>query len=532
MTQSVPDSRRRSVHLGDILEVVADAVPDRRAVVTEHRSVTYAEYDERTTRLANHLVSEGVRPGEHVAIHAMNCIEWAECFIGVMKARAVPINVNYRYLHDELVHVYASSKVTMVILAPEYAEVVERVRQDVPTVTRTLSFGEEYESALARASAERLVTDRTGDDHYVLFTGGTTGLPKGVVWRQEDIIIAALNAIRLGAPIESVEQLGSETAANENPVVMCTAGPLMHGGSQWILGNSVVGGATFVLYTRHHFEPEAFLDLVATSGANSLVTLGDAMARPVAEALAREPDRWDMSSVFVVSNGAAPLSPAVREQIRTVLPGVMINDSYGASESGTTGTRLDDGTERAAPVFNVGPETTVLDVALQQCPVGEVGLLARSGRIPLGYLDDAVKTAATFKVIDGVRWVLPGDQARIEQDGSITVLGRGSQVINTGGEKVHPEEVEAVLLAHPAVFDAAVVGAPHPRWGEAVTALVSLREGAEDTEAEEVRAHCRERIADYKVPKEVIVVSEVPRTPVRKVDYRRAREVAQERVSR
>ena len=516
----------RSINLGDILEVVADAVPDRPAVVTEHATSTYAELDERTTRLANHLVSTGIEPGDHVAVHAMNRMEWAESFLGVMKARAVPININYRYLHDELVHVYAASGSVRAIIAPEYAEAVARVRADVPRVDRTLTFGEEYEQALAGASRERRVTDRSADDHYVLFTGGTTGLPKGVVWRQEDIVLAALNAMRLGAPIDDVEQLGPEAAANENPVVMCTAGPLMHGGSQWILGNAVVGGGTCVLYTRPHFDPAAFLDLVVASRANSLVTLGDAMARPVVEALEGEPDRWDMSQVFVVSNGAAPLSPAVREQIRAVLPGVMINDSYGASESGTTGTRLDDGEERAAPVFNVGPETTVLRPDLTQGAVGEVGMLARSGRIPVGYLDDEARTEATFKVIDGVRWALPGDQARIEEDGSITVLGRGSQVINTGGEKVHPEEVESVLLAHPAVYDAAVVGAPHPRWGEAVTALVALREG-DHAEPDDIRTHCRQRIADYKVPKEVIVVPEVPRTAVRKVDYRRAKEVAQ-----
>lgn len=508
----------RPITLPDILEQMAESVPDREAVVTRERTWTYAEVDDRATRLANHLDRAGVRPGDRVAVHATNRIEWVDALLGVMKLRAVPINVNYRYEHDELVHVYGNSGSSYAIVAPEYAEAVERVRAEVPAVREVLVLGPAYDAALAAASPQRPDPGRTADDLYVLYTGGTTGSPKGVIWRQEDIVRAALNMMRFNAPIESVARLGEEAAANATPIRMVTAGPLMHGGSQWILGNSIVGGAVFVLYTERSFDPVAFLDLAAQARINSLVTLGDAMARPVAEAYLADPGRWDLTSVFAISNGAAPLSEAVRAQLRQAFPGCVINDSYGSSESGAAGTRLDDGQARPAPRFDVGPDVTVLRPDRTVCSVGEVGLLARSGPIPLGYLDDAEKTARTFVEIDGRRWVIPGDAAVIEADGAITLLGRGSVVINTGGEKVHPEEVEGVLLGHPDVQDAAVVGTPHPRWGQQVTAVVELREDA-TIDADDLRRHCRGRIADFKIPKDVLVVDRVPRTAVSKVDY-------------
>jgi 3-oxocholest-4-en-26-oate---CoA ligase len=411
-------------------------------------------------------------------------------------------------------------------VAPEHVEAVRAL--DVPTLKHVIVIGEEYDAALAAASTERL-GGRTADDHYVLYTGGTTGSPKGVVWRQEDIIRAALNAGRFGAPFDSVEQLAEEAAANENPMVLLACGPMMHGGSQWILGNGHVSGATVALYTEPNFDAVKVLDLVQRAGVNSLTFLGDAMGRPVADAILAEPDRWDLSSLAAVSNGAAPLSEGVREQIRRALPGRFILDSYGASESGATGSRIDDGTEGAAgaPKFGVGEDVEVFDSRMRPCPPGVDGMLGRSGAIPLGYYKDPVKTAATFKEVDGVRWSIPGDFARREEDGSVTVLGRGSVCINTGGEKVHPEEVEAVLLRHVDVFDAAVVGTPHERWGQQVTALVQLRDGAELSE-EQLRDHARSLISNYKVPKQVLFVRQVPRTPVSKVDYRASADLARD----
>ncbi len=516
----------RPITLADVIEVMADAVPDRIAVATIDRDCTYAEIDDRSTRLANHLVSLGISPGDHVAVHSINRIEWVDAFYGCLKARAVPINVNYKYLHDELAYLYGNADCVAAIVAPENLAAVREI--DLPQLEHVIVLGEEYDAALAAASTERL-SDRSPDDHYVLYTGGTTGNPKGVVWRQEDIIRAALNAGRFGAPLDSVEELAEEAAANATPMVMLACGPMRHGGSQWILGNAHVSGSTVALFTEPNFSAEKILDLVQKAGVNSLTFLGDAMGRPVAEAILAEPDRWDLSSLVAVSNGAAPLSDGVRDEIRKALPGRFILDAYGASESGTTGQRIDDGTDGAvgAPRFGVGPDVEVFDSDYKPCPVGVDGMLGRSGAIPLGYYNDPVKTAATFREIDGKRWSIPGDFARREEDGSVTVLGRGSVCINTGGEKVHPEEVEAVLLRHDEVFDAVVVGTPHERWGQQVTALVQRREGSAVSE-EQLRDHARALISNYKVPKQVLFIDQVPRTPVSKVDYPAATELALE----
>ena len=250
----------RPINLADVLEAMADAVPDRLAIVTMDRDYTFAEIDERSTRLANHLVSLGVGPGDHVAVHSANRIEWVDAFYGCLKARAVPININYKYLHDELAYLYDNADCVAAIVAPEHVAAVQAL--DLPTLEHVLVLGEEYDAALAAASTERLA-GRSADDHYVLYTGGTTGNPKGVVWRNEDIIRAALNAGRFGAPFDSVEQLAEEAAANETPMVLLACGPMMHGGSQWILGNGHVSGYTVALYTEPNFSAETILDLVA-----------------------------------------------------------------------------------------------------------------------------------------------------------------------------------------------------------------------------------------------------------------------------
>jgi 3-oxocholest-4-en-26-oate---CoA ligase len=521
----------RPLNLADVIEVMADAIPDRTAIFTMERGYSYAEIDERATRFANHLVDLGVQPGDHVAIHSANRIEWIDAWYGCFKARAVPINVNYKYLHDELAYLYDNADCVAAVIAPEHVDAVRAL--DLPTLQHMIVLGEEYDAALAVASTDRAVggraAERSGDDHYVLYTGGTTGKPKGVIWRNEDLLRGALNASRFGAPMESVEQLAQEAVANENPMTLLACGPMMHGGSQWIFGNGHVAGFTVSLYTEPSFDAHKILDLVQAAGVNSLTFLGDAMGRPVAEAILAEPDHWDLSSLVAVSNGAAPLSDGVREEIRKALPGRFILDTYGASESGAAASRVDDGSEAGAgaPRFNPSPDVEVFTPDLKPAPVGEEGMLGRCGPVPLGYYKDPEKSAATFPVIDGVRWAIPGDAARREEDGSITLLGRGSVCINTGGEKVHPEEVEAVLLRHDDVFDVSVVGTPHERWGQQVVALVQVREGATIT-ADDLRAHCRTLIANYKVPKEILFVDQVPRTPVSKVDYAASSALARE----
>jgi len=519
---------RRPFQLGEVFEIVADAVPDRPALITEDVQMTYAELDDRATRLANHLVSLGVERGDRVAIHAANCPEWVEAFYACAKLGAPAVNVNQRYVAEELRYLYNDADCKVAVVGADYAPNLDAIAGDLPSLEHRLVIGDDYEAALAAASAERNFVGRTDDDLYLLYTGGTTGMPKGVMWRHEDILFAALNAIRFDLPADSPDQFGTEAADNPNPLRLMALGPMMHGGGQWVMGNAHVAGGTFVLYTGARFDPEAVLDLAAASRANTLGTIGDAMVRPLAEALAR-PDRpeRDLSQLVSLGNGGAPLSAKVREQFSAAMPDVLIRDSYGGSETGSAGSRFDGKEGYASPRFEARPDTTVLNEDGQPCAVGEVGTLARTGHIPLGYWRDPVKTAATFIEVDGTRWVLSGDFARIEEDGTITLLGRGSVCINTGGEKVYPEEVEAALKHHPAVADVAVVGIPHERWGEQVTALVQLRDGHGAT-ADELRDAARERVADYKVPKEVVTVDAVMRTPVGKVDYVWARDHATE----
>jgi acyl-CoA synthetase (AMP-forming)/AMP-acid ligase II len=507
----------RVIHLGDIIEVLADAIPDKPALITAADQLTYGQLDQRATRLANHLRQVGIVAGDHVAIHAMNCTEWVEAFYACFKLRAVPININFRYVESELAHLYDDADVVASIVAAEF---VDRV----PPVDHRLVIGDDYEAALAAASPERDFEERSPDDHYIVYTGGTTGMPKGVVWRQEDIVFGAMNSMRYGQPLASVDDLADEAKAAAGQLRLMGLGPMMHGGSQWVMGNTHVAGGVFVLSTARRFDARDVLELAARSEATMISTIGDAMARPIAEALlAPDPPAVDLTNLLAIGNGGAPLSTAVREQLHAALPDVTIIDSYGASETGSTGTRPDAGEGFASPRFHTGPDVAVFDDQLRRCGPGEVGMLARTGHIPLRYHKDPDKTAKTFPVIDGVPWVIPGDLARLEEDGSVSVLGRGSVSINSGGEKIHPEEVEAVLVRHDAVFDAAVVGTPSDRWGEQVTDLVQRRPDR-NVSADELRAHCRTSMADFKVPKEIVFVEEVPRTPVGKLDYQQVRQ--------
>ena len=513
----------RSIQLGDVIEVIADAIPDEMALITNEVAFTYAQLDERATRLANHLMSIGVRRGEHVGIHAQNCHQWVEAFFACAKIGVAAVNVNYRYVEAELRYLYDNADCVAVIAAPEYVADIGNVRDALPMLRDLLVMGDDYEAALAAASPFRNFPGRSGDDRYILYTGGTTGMPKGVVWRHEDIVLGAMNSARQNRPIDRVEVLGEEAAAAPFRARLMSIGPMMHGGGQWIMGNAIVSGGALVLYTKPRFDAHEVWQLTAEAKVNSLSTIGDAMARPLAEALLAQPrPQYDLSMLFAIGNGGAPLSSGVREQIRAALPNVAILDSFGASETGAAGSRPDDGTSLSSPKFQTGPETTVLADDGRVCAVGEVGKLARSGHIPLEYYKDPAKTAATFPTFGGRRWVIPGDFAQIEPDGMISLLGRGSVCINSGGEKIYPEEVEAALKQHPDVFDAVVVGTPNVRWGEQVTALVQLRPGASPS-VDDVVAHSRMLVADYKSPKAVLFVPEVVRTPVGKADYQWAK---------
>jgi acyl-CoA synthetase (AMP-forming)/AMP-acid ligase II len=391
----------------------------------------------------------------------------------------------------------------------------------------------DYEAALEPQSPARDFGPRSADDRYILFTGGTTGLPKGVVWRHEDVLFALgggidpLTNIRIDDP----GGLARKAVADNFAVTFLPIAPLMHGATQWgVMGQSFKGNRV-VLVDR--FDPAAVWRLVGELGVNLVMFTGDAMARPLieeyeAKALSGEP--YDTASLFGLSSTAAVFSPDVKESFFRHFPNLMMTDAIGSSESGANGiavVKAGHTAMRGGPTVTAVRDSVVLgaDLKPMRPGTGEIGRLARSGNIPLGYYNDPVKTAEVFIAVDDIRYVMTGDLALLEEDGTISLLGRGSVSINTGGEKVFPEEVEAAVKAHPDVYDATIVGVPDPRWGQRVAAVVQARTGA-SPDLESIQAHCRTRIAGYKVPRELHVVEHFVRSPAGKPDYRWALDVA------
>jgi len=533
-------------NLADLFEIVADAVPEREAVVQGERRVTFAQLDERATRLAHHLQAAGVRQGDRVGLYLYNCPEYLEGALAAWKIRAVPININYRYVEDELRYLFDDAGLSALIFHEEFAPRVASVAPAVPSLRAFVSVRDavggdagvrapgtvagavEYESAVAGGSAERDFGERSGDDLYIIYTGGTTGMPKGVMWRHEDVFFAGLQGGNPGAPdITTPDELGTNAIARTNAPATMPVAPLMHGNGHWSSLIGMHGGGKVVLATSHRLDAHEVWSLVGRERVNILSIVGDAMARPLADALHAGGAGYDLSPLLVLTSAGALFSDDVKEKLRAKLGSTLIIDAFGMSEAGHQGMNLGrngDGKLR----FSIDAFTAVLDEDLRRIEPGsaKVGMLGRCGRLPLGYWKDADKTDRTFvRDADGTRWVVAGDMATVEPDGSVIVLGRGSFCINSGGEKIYPEEVEMALKSHPSVFDALVVGVPDERWGERVAAVVQPREGRSITLAE-VDAHCRAKVSGYKVPRELRIVGEIQRSPSGKADYRWARAVA------
>ena len=536
MAVTPPLATERVINLADLFEVVAEAVPERLAIVCGDARSTYADLDRRANRVAHALAAVGVTAGDVVGIHARNRIEWIETMIGALKLRATPVNVNFRYVEAELAHVYSSAGMRALVVEREYAEVAGAAARDTASLIAFLvledgSQGvvptgfEDFERALSSVSDVRDFGPRSPDDPFILFTGGTTGLPKGVVWRSEDIFRAAMEH---GGPEARLRDPGQlvERAANP-PLVMGLLAPLMHGAAQWSLWISLTTAGTYVLWHGRTFDAPEIWRLLARERVQMVGLVGDAMARPLADVLPEMTD-CDLSALVGIASGGAPLSPAVREALVAAKPGLVIIDGYGASETGYHGTGSGAIDGETGPAFHVGGDTAVLDDDLRPVSPGsdQIGKVARSGHIPLGYLGDPAKTAEVFRIdADGTRWVVPGDLATVGADGQIHLLGRGSTVINTGGEKVYPSEVEAAIKRHPAVLDALVVGVPDDRFGAKVAAVVALRSGTAATD-DELATATRATVAGYKTPRSWVRVPEVRRTPAGKPDYRWATEQA------
>lgn len=529
-------------NLADLFEFAADTFSDREYLVSGSSRRTYAEMEARANRLAHYLLEQGVSPGDHVGIYAYNSVEWVESLWAIFKVRAVWVNINYRYVADELRHIFANADLVGLVHAREFNPRVAEVADALPKVRFTVviedgteepdvrSDAVSYEDAMAAGSPERDFAARTGDDLYILYTGGTTGLPKGVVWRHEDVFYA------LGGGIDAVTNnrvddpgdLTRNAAASNFPITFLPCAPLMHGASQWgVMGQSFLGNK-IVLVAR--FDPVEIWRLVEREKINVMFITGDAMGRPLVEALDGEAAGLDRSSLFAVASSAATFSPSVKDQFFRHFPNLVMTDSIGSSEGGAQGVTVVSAgrTEmKGGPTVSGLNGTVVLDDELRPLEPGSgvIGRVARTGHIPLGYYNDPVKTAATFVQVDGTRYVIPGDFATVEADGTITLLGRGSVCINSGGEKIFPEEVESTLKSHPAVFDATVVGAPDERWGQRVAAVVQFRPG-QSASLEELQTHCRRYIAGYKVPRQLHAVDEVVRSPSGKPDYAWAATVA------
>jgi fatty-acyl-CoA synthase len=533
-----------------IHEALAEAFPDRECIVTPTRRQTYATTCDRMRRLANVLAAHGLgcrrerdalanheSGQDHLGIYMLNCPEYLEAMLGAYRARVAPFNVNYRYVDEELLYLLDDADCTALVYQARFAPTLARLRDRLPNVRLLLQVADDsgepllpgaldYETALAGAPATPPAIVPSPDDLYILYTGGTTGAPKGVLWRQEDIFHAAMSGGPPGLEgVGTYEGVVEQARSGGGFMRVMATPPLMHGAAQWVSFGALHQGGCVMLQGRpERLDPDDVLGIVARERCNMLTLVGDAFARPILDHLKTHP--YDLSSLFVIGSGGAILSPHFKQELLDLVPHAVVVDGFGASETGAQGSHA----TRAGDTAETGKfamSTTVVltaDLSARIAPGStETGWLAKPGRVPLGYYKDPAKTARTFPVIDGTRYAVPGDHAQIRADGTLIVLGRGSVCINSGGEKIYPEEVEQVLRKHAAVADAVVVGTPDERFGERVTAVVEPRAGQRIDQAE-LTQFAAQHLARYKLPKTIVLVDEMVRSPSGKPDYRWAKE--------
>jgi acyl-CoA synthetase (AMP-forming)/AMP-acid ligase II len=541
-------------NLGLVFETVAATIPEREAIVWGDRRLTYAELRDRSRRLASFLHARGLgarsgREGlaghesaqDHLGLYLHNSNEYVEGMIGSYLARVAPFNVNYRYVEEELQYLLTDAGARAIVYHATFAPVLARVLPSLPKLEVLLQVADEsgnellpgaidYEAALASSSPELPPVELTPDDLYILYTGGTTGMPKGVLWRQHDIFRAAMGGRTYGTweLVEDYKHLAARILPTGDVRVMSIP-PLMHGAPQWACFYYMTMGATMVFPTNtRSIDPVDVWDTVARERIIGISVVGDAMARPVVEELER--GGHDASSLLAFGSGGATLSVGLKERLLAVLPTVMITDVAGASETGVQmGVASTAGTVSTG-TFVAGPGTVVVSSDMTRVLEPgdeEAGWLAQRGSVPLGYLGDAEKTARTFPVIDGEHYSVPGDRARALANGEIELLGRDSVTINSGGEKIFAEEVEQAIIGHPAVADVVVAPRPSERWGQEVVALVQVADGHKVT-SEELLEEAGKHIARYKLPKAFAFLPHIVRSPAGKADYRWARERALE----
>jgi acyl-CoA synthetase (AMP-forming)/AMP-acid ligase II len=531
-----------ALNIADLAEHAIDAVPDRVALICGDEQLTYAQLEEKANRLAHYLIDEGVQKDDKVGLYCRNRIEIVIAMLGIIKAGAILVNVNYRYVEGELRYLFDNSDMVALVHERQYSDRVANVLPDTPNVKTVLVVedgsdndyqrygGVEFYSAIAQGSPERDFGERSADAIYLLYTGGTTGFPKGVMWRHEDIyrVLFGGTDFATGEFVKDEHDLAKAAAANP-PMIRYPIPPMIHGATQSATWMSIFSGQTTVLAPE--FNAHEVWRTINDYKVNLLFFTGDAMGRPLLDALTADND-YDLSSLFLLASTAALFSPSIKEKLLELLPNRIITDSIGSSETGFGGTSIVAAGQAntGGPRVTIDHRTVVLDDEGNEVKPGSGvrGIIAKKGNIPVGYYKDEKKTAETFRTINGVRYAIPGDYAQVEADGTVTMLGRGSVSINSGGEKVYPEEVEAALKGHPGVFDALVVGVPDPLYGQHVAAVVQVRPGRRPSLAE-LDDFVRSKIAGYKVPRSLWFVDEVKRSPAGKPDYRWAKEQTEAR---
>lgn len=535
-----------------VAAAVASAIGDRELVIQGDRRYTYAQIVERSNRLAAYLHSRGLGSrtersalaGHEVGqdllgVYAYNGNEFVESLLGAFQARVAPFNVNYRYVKSELQYLLADAGATALIYHAAFAPRVAEVLPDLPQLRVLIQIPDDsgneliygavdYKKVVGSSSPTPPPVQHSPDDLYVLYTGGTTGMPKGVLWRQHDIFMTSFGGRDLvtGDTVGSLDEIAARVSAGPGAKLLILP-PLIHGAAQWSVMTAITTGQTLVFPTVvDHLDADDVVRTIEREQVSAVTVVGDAMARPLLAAI--EKGTADVSSLAVVANGGALLTPYVKERLIEALPNAIVVDGVGSSETGAQMSHLSMTGAVSTGTFNPGPDTFVAAEgfgSILQPGHDGMGWLAQRGYVPLGYKGDAAKTAATFPVIDGVRYAVPGDRARHRADGVIELLGRDSVTINSGGEKIFVEEVETAIASHPAVADVVVAGRPSERWGQEVVAVVALADGAH-VDAEELTTHAAKSLARYKLPKAVVFRPVIERSPSGKADYRWAREQA------
>ena len=541
--------------LAEVHEAIGQTRPNQECLVFRDRRFTWSQVEDRTRRLANHLLDAGLgchtERGElaghesgqdHLAIYLHNGNEYLESMLGALKARVASLNVNYRYVAEELEYLLTDSAARAVVVHSTFAPTLAEVLPRLPEVTVILQVPDEsgngllpgavwYEDALDAASPERPAVSWSADDLYMLYTGGTTGMPKGVMWRNGDAMRECFGGSKTATTVE--EFIGEANTGLRSLL----APPFMHGAGHWMSFRTWLGGGTIVVQDiPDRLEPADIWGIVERERIDFLLIVGDAFARPLLDELDRraaDGTGFDLSPLTVLLSGGAALSAPLKDEFLAHLPTLMIIDGLGSSEAGGQVSHVSTGGGATTGTFPLTPGNVVLSAELDavlEVGADEIGWLAKTGRLALGYLGDPDKTARTYPVVDGTRYAVPGDRARLLADdadgpGIIELHGRDSVTINSGGEKIFAEEVEAALMAHPAVYDCVVAGRPSERWGSEVIAVLRIREGYEATD-EQLLAEASNHVARYKLPKEIIRVEEIVRSPSGKADYRWARSIA------